>query len=484
MTSAKPYPSTVADWLAPAHLFEGGAAGLGERLARQEVSASAVTEACLARIAALNPTLMAFITVDAVGALKAAEEADARLKKGQGLGPLDGVPVAVKDNIAVQGLPSTVGVEARRGAVASEDAFAVTLLRDQGAVILGTLNLHEGALGATTDNPAYGRCVNPWSDLSGGAGQALTPGGSSGGSAVAVAAGLCALALGTDTMGSVRIPAAYCGVFGFKPSAGRVSSAGLAHLSWSLDHVGPIARHAEDLRLAMAALATGHVGALNSKPSMDYRDFWLSEPVSFPGLSIGVIEADVELAPEVAAAFEAAVAVLSGLGAQVQRVKLDIEPLSKLRRAGLLIAEAEGAVAFAAERQLAGAGLSAGFRAMLDWGARQTAEKLALAQYAMLQARAAVEAQLAFQGLDLLVSPTAPQTAFAHGAEVPVNQADFTCLANLCDLPAVSVPIGVKGGLPVGLQVMGPNWSDAFLLRVALRLERAFGAPSWPSAAR
>lgn len=466
----------------PEALFAGGAAGLAERLARRDVSAEEVTEACLGRIAALDPVLRAFITVDAEGARNAATEAGHRLRRGQPLGPLDGVPIAVKDNIAVAGLPCTAGVEARRGAVASEDAFAVTLLREQGAVILGTLNLHEGALGATTDNPAYGRCVNPWSSAGLAGGQVLTPGGSSGGSAAAVAAGLCAVALGTDTMGSVRIPAAYCGLFGFKPSAGRVSSAGLAHLSWSLDHIGPIARNAEDLRLTMAALATGHVGALNSRPSPDYRDFWLNEPVSFPGLSIGVIEAGVEVEPEVAEAFEAAVAVLSGLGAQVQRVKLDIAAPGTLRRAGLLIAEAEGAVAFSAERAQQGEGISPEFRGLLDWGARQTAEKLAAAHHAMLQARAAVEAQLAFQGLDLLVSPTAPQVAFAQGGRVPVNQADFTCLANLCDLPAITVPIGPgrASGLPVGLQVMGPNWSDAFLLRVALRLERAFGPCVWP----
>lgn len=443
-----------------------GAVALGEALARRTVTAEAATQHCLKRIEALNPRLRAFTQVDAAGALSAAREADARLAKGQGLGALDGVPIAVKDNIAVAGLPMTCGVEGRRHAVAAEDAFCVTLLREQGAVILGTLNMHEGALGATTDNVAYGRCINPWKE-------GYTPGGSSGGSGAAVAAGLCAAALGTDTMGSVRIPAAYCGVFGFKPSYGRISSAGLGHLSWTLDHVGPIARRAEDLRALMACLATGHAGALVTTPSPDYRDFWLDEPVLFAGLTVGVLEADVDLEQGVATVYRAALDRMQALGAVLEPVRLDVPSPGVLRRKGLLISEAEGAASFAAELA-SGQGLSDGFRGLLEWGARQPAVKLAEAHLAVLEARATIRRQMAFLGLDLLVSPTAPHVAFAHGAPAPASQADFTCLANFADLPAASVPIGFADGLPVGLQVIGSERADAFVLRVAMKLDAAF----------
>jgi aspartyl-tRNA(Asn)/glutamyl-tRNA(Gln) amidotransferase subunit A len=453
-----------------------GAVALGVALARRAVTAEAATQHYLDRIAALNPRLRAFTHVDAAGALAAAREADARLAKGQGLGPLDGVPIAVKDNIAVAGLPMTCGVEGRRQAVAAEDAFCVTLLREQGAVILGTLNMHEGALGATTDNVAYGRCINPWKD-------GYTPGGSSGGSGAAVAAGLCAAALGTDTMGSVRIPAAYCGVFGFKPSYGRISSAGLGHLSWTLDHVGPIARRAEDLRALMACLATGHAGAMVTIPSPDYRDFWLDEPVLFAGLTIGVMDADVELEPAVADTYASALDRLKALGAVLEPVRFDVPAPGVLRRKGLLISEAEGAVAFAQELA-SGEGLTPEFQGLLEWGARQPAAKLAEAQFAVLGARAKIRRQMAWLGLDLVVSPTAPQCAFAHGGPAPANQADFTCLANFADLPAASVPIGFAHGLPVGLQVLGPEQADAFVLRVAMKLDAAFApatsAPDQP----
>lgn len=447
-----------------------GALALGDALARRDLTAVEATKGYLARIERIDPTLQAFVTLDAERALGAAEEADARLSAGRGLGPLDGVPFAVKDNIAVAGLPSTSGVRGRHAAIADEDAFCVTLLKEQGCVLLGTLNMHEGALGATTDNIAYGRCLNPW-----GVDDQLTPGGSSGGSGAAVAAGLCAFALGTDTMGSVRIPAAYCGVYGFKPSYGRISSDGLSHLSWTLDHIGPLARSAKDLRALMATLAIGHTGAVVTKPSVDYREFWLDEPVHFAGLTIGALVTDIAVEPAVQEAYEQALERLAALGAQVEPVRLDIESPAKLRRKGLLISEAEGAVAFAAERAMGGDALTPDFRALLDYGANQPGERLASAYHGVLAARAAVEKQLAFQGIDLLVSPTAPQRAFPQGGPVPSSQADFTCLANVCDLPAASIPLAVDG-LPIGLQVMGPSWSDPFVLRVAIRLEREFGA--------
>jgi len=449
-------------------ILNAGVVGLADLLARKELTATQATQFYLDRIKRLDPSLKAYINVDAAGALDAAAQADARYAKGQGLGPLDGVPVAIKDNIAVAGLPCTAGTEARRHAVADEDAFAVTLLREQGAVILGTLNMHEGALGAVTDNVAYGRCINPWR-------KGYTPGGSSGGSGTAVAAGLCAAALGSDTMGSVRIPSAYCGVYGFKPTYGRISSDGVSHLSWSLDTIGPLARNAHDLRMLMAVLATGHTGAMVTIPSPDWKDFWLDEPVRLAGLTIGILDTAIETEPGVARVFAAALDRLEALGADLERVSFDGADLPTLRRKGLLIAEAEGAVAFASELTRADEGLTANFRSLLEYGARQSAAKLASAHHAILTARAAVRKQMAFAGIDLLISPTAPQTAFLHGTQAPASQADFTVIANFADLPAGSLPIGLSDGLPVGLHVVGAEGEDAMVLRVMARLEREFG---------
>ena len=190
-----------------------------QALARGECRSLALTQATLAAIAAAHSRLRAYLHVDAAGACQAAAQSDARRAAGRLRSPLDGLSLAVKDNIDVAGLPTTAGMATRRGRTAERDAFVVQQLRGAGMVLLSKLNMHEAAIGATNDNPFSGRCDNPLR-----AGQ--TPGGSSGGSAAAAAAGLCALALGTDTMGSVRIPAAYCGGVGFKPSWGRVSTRG------------------------------------------------------------------------------------------------------------------------------------------------------------------------------------------------------------------------------------------------------------------
>ena len=209
--------------------------------------AVAVTEAYLERIARINPRILAFTALDIDNARAAAAESAVRIARGEPR-PLEGVPFGIKANIDIEGLATTAGVAARRDDVATSDAAVVTRLRDAGAVILGHLNMHEAALGATTDNPAYGRTENPHRI-------GRTPGGSSGGSGAAVAAGLCAAALGTDTMGSVRIPAAYNGVYGLKPTHGLVPDDGLVFLARRLDSIGPLARSVADLAAVMAVLA-------------------------------------------------------------------------------------------------------------------------------------------------------------------------------------------------------------------------------------
>ena len=211
-----------------------------EQLACGALDAVALTEHYLEAIERHNPSLNCFLGVDDAGAARAALRSKARWAAGTPLGLLDGIPIAVKDNIAVEGWPHTAGLAGWRDNVARAQGPVVQRLIDAGAVLLGRLNMDEAALSALGDNPHYGRCHNPWAE-------GLTAGGSSGGSAVAVAAGLAVLALGTDTMGSVRIPAAYCGVPGLKPSFGRLSTVGVVPVGCAFDAVGPLARRADEL---------------------------------------------------------------------------------------------------------------------------------------------------------------------------------------------------------------------------------------------
>lgn len=438
------------------------AAALAARLAAGATTAVAETEAALARIAAANPRLHAFITVDAEGARRAAAESDARRAAGRARGPLEGVPVAVKDNLAVAGLPWTDGTRAHARRIAAADSAAVERLRAAGAVILGTLNLHEGALGATTDNPFWGRCENPLRP-------GFTPGGSSGGSGAAVAAGLVPIALGTDTMGSVRIPAAYCGVWGLKPTAGLVPMRGLSHLSWTLDTIGPLAACPEDLAFALAALAGPDA---ESPDSREPPPGWSAAlpGVGLAGLRLGLPAAAVPCEEAVSAAFAALAGRARAAGARLEPLTLpDWEPAAT-RRAGLLVAEAEAAhlhgPAIAADPE----GFSEAYRRMLDYGARAPAVRLAAAHDRLRRAGHAARRALA-AGLDALLMPTAPQRAFPHGAAAPESQADLTALANAAGLPAVAFPLPAPdGGLPASAQLVGPAWSEGRLIALARAL--------------
>ena len=239
--------------------FPQGVAALSRELQLGRISAVEATQYYLARIDALDDRLNSFITVAAEQALAQAAIADTRRANGKRLGPLDGIPIALKDNIDLVDMPTTAGVAARRQHKAPADAAVTANLRDAGVVFLGKTNMHEAALGATTDNPSFGRCHNPHR-------YNYTPGGSSGGSAAAVTAGLCAAALGTDTLGSVRIPASYCGNFGYKPSDGLVSKRGIVPLSWTLDQVGLLAPRAEDLWLMLMAMSGFDPACPDSRP--------------------------------------------------------------------------------------------------------------------------------------------------------------------------------------------------------------------------
>lgn len=427
-------------------------------LVANTTTAVALTQHCLDRIAARNSELNAFWHVAAEQALAAAAASDQRAARGERISPLDGIPIALKDNIAVAGWPNTAGMATRRGQIADHDAFVVQRLRKHGAVLLGKTALNEAVLGADGDNPHYGRCFHPLQ-------QGFSPGGSSAGSAVAVATGMALGALGTDGLGSVRIPASYCGVAGFKPSAARVSQRGVVLASRRLETVGPMAVSVADLHVLYHAIAAldpldpqSRAVPLLHLEQDDWRIGYLP-PGQLPGLL-----------PDVRAVYEATIQRLDRVLGPLREVDFPDLVSTPRRRAGLLVCEAEmahlHADAMAAQPHL----LSPNLRKMLEFPWNKSAVDLAAAQFELDQAVLPLRAL--FRDIDVLLTPTTPQVAFAFGTPVLTTQADFTALANCAGTPALSLPCGLSAeGWPVGLQLLGPVGSDLQLLMLGERME-------------
>ncbi|TVR07270.1 MAG: amidase [Salinarimonadaceae bacterium] len=435
----------------------GDIAGMNARAIREAVRAGilapqAAADAAIAKARAMNADLRAFI---AMGEEPVLANAD---------GPVHGVPLAVKDNIAVAGRAPSAGIAASPFPPAGRDARLVALWRAAGGALVGRLNMHEGALGATSDNPAFGRIDNP-------AAPGFTPGGSSGGSAAAVAAGIVPVALGTDTMGSVRIPASYCGVVGFKPSRGVLSRDGIIALSPTLDHAGVFARDVADAALAFDALAVEDPRDPASRALPAMLD---DAPRALAGLVFGLPESVscAALEPEVAAAFDAACARLREAGARIEPLDDSGFAGAGLRKEAFLVSEVEGARVYATHLANENSGLSAAFRKMLAYGRDLPGTRYAAA----LQAceRAGGGARRAAIRFDAILSPTTPQRAFPHGARAPVDQADFTVVANASGLPAISVPMPCWDR-PAGLQLTCADLADRRLLAIATLVEAAIG---------
>lgn len=399
-------------------------------------------EAALARLAADQALEGIFLHLCAETARREADAADDRAARGLPLGPLDGALFAAKGSMHVAGMPWTQGTARWRERHADRDAACVAAMRGAGAVLLGTTNLDEFSLSATGRNPVFGDVPNP-------AAPERSAGGSSGGSAAAVAADLVRIGLGGDTLGSIRIPAAWCGIAGLKPSAGRVNGAGAGVLSRTLDVIGPMARRVRDLVSAMDALAQLH-------------------PVE-PGPEIRVVvPTDLgTVGAETAAAMEQATRALTTNGIEVVRTALDWS-FDAGRRAGLLIVESE-----AAEETpdlLDGVGVSGSLHGMLAFGRDLPFEKRAQA-HAVRRAAGDCLADV-LSDADALLLPVTPAPPFAADAPVPKDQAAFTALANLAGAPAVALPTWAAG-LPVGVQLVGRPHGDAALLGIACRAEAA-----------
>ncbi|WP_232806936.1 amidase [Geodermatophilus chilensis] len=449
-------------------------AGLGLQdaaalVAAGELSPTELTRAVLDRIDRLDPALESYVEVYAEEALTAAKEAEEELRLGRSRGPLHGLPVALKDLYDVTGRPTLAGSEVRAGHVADEDSEITRRLREAGAVLLGKTVTHEFAFGVVSA-PTH----NPW-DLG------TVPGGSSGGSGAAVAADLCLMAMGTDTGGSIRIPAGLCGVVGLKPTFGRVSKRGVAPLSWSLDHAGPLAKTVGDAALALQVLA-GYDPMDPSSIDVPVDDYLSGLSAGVDGLRVGVptnFFFDVT-DPGVEAAVRAALQVLADAGAAL--VEVEIPEADLAADVVSVLAGVESSAIHQEEIRRLPDAYTKEVRGKLRAGELVSGTTYVNAQ----RARALVQRGFAaaFDRVDVVATPTlaipAPPygstTALLRGEERPILFA-LNCLtapANAAGLPALSVPCGFTGsGLPVGLQLMGRPFDEATVLRAGAAYEAA-----------
>jgi aspartyl-tRNA(Asn)/glutamyl-tRNA(Gln) amidotransferase subunit A len=444
-----------------------------ELLRGRQISSMELTRAYLARIERLNPRLRAYITLTPEGAERQARNADAEMATGAYHGPLHGVPLGIKDLFDVSGVPTTFGSKILEHNVASQDAAVVARLKHAGAVILGKHNLHEFAFGITSENPHFGAVRNPWNTE-------RIPGGSSGGTASAVAAGLCAAGIGSDTGASIRAPASFCGVVGLKPTYGRVSRIGGLPLAWSLDHAGPIARSVPDCALMLQAIA-GHDPTDPGSADIPVPDFSEQLQAGISGLRVGVPrEYFFEVVePDVEKTVRAAIDVLSNLGARVKDISLP--HVMHAQVAGNVIMSAESAAWHATWLRERPEDYGSDVLARIRGGQLIRAVDYLASQ----QMRTLVQADFrqAFEQVDVVVSPTVPLVAppIGHTLEpggplhvVPrsiANRATVPC--NLTGMPAISIPCGFSEGLPVGLQIMAPAFAEPLVLRVAAAYESA-----------
>ncbi len=441
---------------------------LSQRLRRRKVSPVEVTQDCLGRIERLNPALNAFITFMGESALAEARRAESEILRGEWRGPLHGVPVALKDLIDTAGVRTTAASALYKDRVPDRDAEVVRRLRQAGAVVVGKNNLHEFAYGGSSLVSHFAEVHNPW-DLG------RIAGGSSGGSAAAVVAGLAYAAIGTDTAGSIREPAALCGCVGLKPTYGRVSSRGVIPLSPSLDHVGPLAATVSDAALVLQAIA-GYDAADITTADVPVADYVSALREGAKSLRVGVPRAYFfdDLDSEVASAMEHALRGIATLVAEIKDVQLDVPTDRTLQAAESYAYHAEN-VAKTPElyqpetvRRI------------------RSGEKISAAEY-IQRRRELDEARRSigqvFTDVDVLVTPTmpipAPAIAELKSDPDALRPAELKLLRNtrpfnVWGLPAISVPCGfTQSGLPIGLQIAGPHWREDLVLQLAHAYEQA-----------
>jgi aspartyl-tRNA(Asn)/glutamyl-tRNA(Gln) amidotransferase subunit A len=438
-------------------------------LRRRKISTVELLNAVLERIDRLNPEVNAFITVAAERALADAQRAQREISRGGSRGPLHGIPLLIKDNIETQGIRTTAGSKILANFIPERDADVVSALRRAGAVIVGKTNLHEFAYGITNENPHYGAARNPWNTT-------RISGGSSGGSAAALTSGLGFGSVGTDTGGSIRIPAALCGIVGLKPTFGRVSTRGVIPLSVSLDHVGPLARSVDDVSVLLAAIASKEhpfraASASKRAGKLRRKRITLGWPRNFFFDRVD---------DEVLQTIEVAVKLLEKRGAQVKQISLS--HIADSADAGTQIALAE-ALNF---HQSSGfyparaAEYGTDVRARLEQGANIRAADYLHALES--RGRIAAEFDVALAEVDAIVAPSAPIAAphigetvvRIRGEEETVRSAlvRVSRPANFTGHPAISIPCGFTSeGMPIGLQLIASHWNESRVLEIATHYE-------------
>jgi len=441
---------------------------LGGRLAARELSPVDVVSQTLRRIERLDPELNCFITVIAEQALADARTAEAEIATSGSRGPLHGVPLSLKDIFDTAGVRSTSGSKILADHVPDHDAYVVTRLREAGAILIGKTNMHEFAFGVSNDNAHYGPCRNPWD-------RERVPGGSSGGTGAALAAGLCTISLGTDTGGSVRIPAGACGIVGLKPTFGRVSRRGVLPLSWSLDHVGPMTRTVEDAALLLQVIA-GHDDRDEWSACDAVPDFRAELDQGVRGLTIGVPNTYFfdGLDDDVASAVDAATRLIESLGAR--RVGIDLPYLDQLHTAVHAILESEASAYHKPWMQSRPHDYGEETRHSLEHGYFIPAPDYVNAR--RLQERVRDGFAQAMRQVDAIAVPTLPNTPPEIGKpltrEPGIAWNRMLTPFNLAGLPAISLPCGFDSrGMPIGLQIAGRAFDEATVLRVAHSYERA-----------
>jgi aspartyl-tRNA(Asn)/glutamyl-tRNA(Gln) amidotransferase subunit A len=437
-------------------------ASLAERLRRKELSPVELATAVLERIEHLDPFLNAYITLVADGALQDAQRAEAEIMAGSYRGPLHGIPIGHKDILRTRGVRTTAHSNVLIDHVPDEDAAVVASLRRAGAVTMGKLSTHEFACGST---PVFGLPINPWSS-------SHVTGGSSAGSASAVRAGLCVAATGSDTAGSIRVPAAFCGVVGLKPTLGLVSTSGAIAVSATLDHVGPLTRSVADAALMLAAMVGDGLGADGAQAdAVDALAARWGPPASLRGVRLGVPTGflDPPVQPTVAARAREALTVFEGLGAHVFDVPLPRAAHSLAALRAIMWPEATLNHLHWLRTRLRAYGPDA--RRTVAIGAAVTGVEYL--QGRRLRDRIRAEFESAWANVDALVWPTAGRTAFAVGE--PQDFAGHqTRLTNLTGTPSLSVPCGFDdAGLPVAIQINGPAHAEATLFRLGAAFEAA-----------
>lgn len=416
-----------------------------------------LAEACLQRAHRLNPQLGAFVDLRPE-LVREQAQASAHRRREHVLGRLDGIPVAVKDNFDIAGWPTRAGLPRAAADPATRDAAAVGRLRAAGAIVMGKTAMDEGALGAHGQSAHYPPVRHPLNPTH-------TPGGSSSGSAVAVASGMALAALGSDGLGSTRIPASYCGLVGLKPTHGEISCVGLTPSARRLDCVGILAREVRDAVVMLQVLS----GYDAEDPYSRKRRVAFAPPDLEPGgLRVGLLPnlGAHGVTDEMQELFARATDTLGELLGQRRMIDSADWDFARTRRAGLLLMEAEMLRTFAGDLVDAAHPVSPHFRQMLDYARSKSALDYVIADYMLDAAR--LKARRLFAQVDVLLTPTTPHGAYPLDRGEPANTADLTSFANLSGCPAVSIPMGtLPDGLPAGLQLVGPPGADLRLLELA-----------------